>query len=56
MRRWDLFAFCKAMDREALLEVLSDEGAHRIVEEAGGDVDRLAEQIELLRSERKTLH
>ena len=53
---WDWFAFCMAMDGEALLEVLSHERSHEIVEESGGDVEQLAQQLELLRSEKKTLH
>lgn len=47
----DGFAFWMAMDRDALLEVLSHERSREIVEESGGDVEQFAQQLELLRSE-----
>lgn len=53
---WEAFWFWKAMDCEALLEVLGHKHSYQNVQEADGDVERLAQQLDLLRNEKRTLH
>ena len=47
---WDGFFFWMKLDPDALLEVLSHHTSHGIVQRAGGDEERLVEQLALVRN------
>ena len=48
---WDEFAFWRAMDPEALFEVLNDEGNLELIEDNGGDTERFQKQLSMLEEE-----